>query len=292
MDGVLNILKPPGMTSSNVVSAIRRITGIKRVGHTGTLDPGAAGVLPICIGKATRLFDYIAGKDKEYIAELTLGAVTDTQDSYGVLTGEFPIKDASEEAFMHALHSFMGKSTQVTPIYSAVKVQGKKMYELAREGQKITPKLREIDITDIALIKKNGQGRFLFRVTCSKGTYIRALAEDIGKKLNTGAYLSFLLRSRTGIFNVQDALTIEETECMFNKGELKLMPIESILCEFKAVHADETLQGKVRNGNPIPLSEISVKLSEGELARVYCNGVFYSLNEVKNGMLKVSTFFK
>ena len=209
ISGVINVLKPPGMTSHDVVSYIRRQYGQKRVGHAGTLDPAAAGVLPVFLGRSTRLIEYFADDDKSYRAEVTLGMSTDTGDDTGkVLCSQAVIMP--EPAKLEAvLHSFLGTQNQIPPMYSAIKVDGRKMYELARAGVTVTREPRTITVHDIALIKMREQG-FLFDVTCSKGTYIRSLCEDIGQKLDCPAVMSFLVRTRVGAFALSDAYTLEE----------------------------------------------------------------------------------
>lgn len=232
MNGIVNILKPPGMTSSNVISDIRRICQMKRVGHTGTLDPGACGVLPICLGKATKLFDYLMEKQKEYYCEICFGKSSDTLDAYGSLTAS-DNKIISKKEFEAILAEFKGEQTQIPPAYSALKVQGQKMYELARKGIEIQreKKQRIIQIYEIELLEQTQENRFLFRVLCSKGTYIRVLCEDIATKLHTCAYMSFLLRTRTGGYSIDQALTIDEVAKLKENGKLDqfLVPAEEIL---------------------------------------------------------------
>ncbi|MBR4018927.1 MAG: tRNA pseudouridine(55) synthase TruB, partial [Clostridia bacterium] len=172
LEGVVNVLKPPGLTSSDVVSDIRHIFGMKRVGHTGTLDPGAAGVLPICIGRATRLFDYLVDKEKEYIGEIAFGIATDTQDSYGEAV-ECMDAVVTEEMVKAVLPLFTGLQNQTAPLYSALSVGGKKMYKLAREGVEVERKVREINVPALELITQTAPNRYLVRIVCSKGTYVR-----------------------------------------------------------------------------------------------------------------------
>ncbi|HWR39695.1 MAG TPA: tRNA pseudouridine(55) synthase TruB [Patescibacteria group bacterium] len=207
--GVINVLKPPGMTSHDVVSYIRRQYGQKRVGHAGTLDPAAAGVLPVFLGKATRLIEYFADDDKSYRAEIILGVATDTGDDTGKVLCSQDVIMPETEALITALNSFRGRQEQIPPMYSAIKVDGKKMYELARAGITVAREARTIDISNIGLIRRLEQG-FSFDVTCSKGTYIRSLCEDIGKKLGYPAMMSFLVRTRVGAFALEQAHTLEE----------------------------------------------------------------------------------
>lgn len=181
MEGIVNVLKPPGMTSSNAVADVRHLFDMKRVGHTGTLDPGAAGVLPICLGRATRLFDYLVDKEKEYYAEVAFGCATDTQDSYGtvIACGEGIVR---MEKLQAVLPAFIGEIEQVAPMYSAVCVDGKRLYQLAREGAEEIRKTRRVLVHALESVAQTGENRFLLRVQCSKGTYVRTLCHDIGMR--------------------------------------------------------------------------------------------------------------
>jgi tRNA pseudouridine55 synthase len=207
--GIVNVLKPPGMTSHDVVSFIRRTYGLKKVGHAGTLDPAAAGVLPVFLGKATRLIEYAMHEDKSYRVELTLGYETDTGDDTGRTLKNAPYVMPERAQIESVLASFIGSIEQVPPMYSAIKVDGKKLYELARSGLSIEVKPRTVTIYAIKLLKVSAGG-FLFDVVCSKGTYIRSLCIDIGHKLGILAVMSFLVRTRAGQFTLPEAHTLEE----------------------------------------------------------------------------------
>jgi len=207
--GIINILKPPGMTSHDVVSYIRRLYGIKRVGHAGTLDPAAAGVLPVAVGQATRLIEYMTNADKSYRAELTLGYETDTGDDTGKIIRTAPVTMPDAGRIQTVLSSFTGQIQQIPPMYSAIKVDGTKMYELARAGVTVERQARTVVIENIDLIMVTSNS-ILFDVTCSKGTYIRTLCSDIGAKLSYPAVMSFLVRTRVGSFSLADSLTLEE----------------------------------------------------------------------------------
>lgn len=212
MDGILNLLKPPGMTSHDVVSAVRRALGIRKVGHTGTLDPGVAGVLPICVGKATRLAEYVAGEDKAYRAEITFGVTTDTQDSFGEVIDERDASRLGRGDLAYVLTRFQGEIRQVPPMVSAVKVGGKRLYELARQGVEVEREARPVQIDRLQLLDfRPGPRPIAFvDVVCSKGTYIRTLAADIGEALGVGAHMSYLVRTRSGPFTLGEAATLEE----------------------------------------------------------------------------------
>jgi tRNA pseudouridine55 synthase len=289
MNGIVNVLKPGGMTSSNVVSALRRITSIKRIGHTGTLDPGAAGVLPVCIGKATKLSDYLMDKGKQYIAELRLGWTTDTQDSYGTVIQEHSVKDVEQDAFCAVLERFVGAIKQTVPIYSAVKVNGQKLYKMAYKGAAVELPQKEVVIQGIAFLGKMDKGTFRIRVDCSKGTYIRTLCTDIAKALGTGAYMTFLLRTRSGAFDIADAYTIEEIEALFEEGRLPLMAPDYPLQGFRAVEIAKKYERFLKNGNPVPRpAELNVP-AEQERVRVYCGGLFYGIGCVGQKDIRIKT---
>jgi len=218
MDGMLNLLKPPGMTSHDLVAFARRLFQVKRIGHSGTLDPGAAGVLVLGVGKATRLVEYLLDKPKAYRAELTLGITTDTQDAFGQIlsTQEDFTLDCS--LLEKNLAAFQGKIRQIPPMYSAVRHQGQKLYELARKGQEVERKEREVEIKTLKILgfsDLSPQGlqfgaKITLEVECSKGTYIRTLCHDLGRRLGCGAYMSYLVRTRVGAFTLENSWTLEE----------------------------------------------------------------------------------
>lgn len=212
MDGILNLLKPPGMTAHDVVNVVRRVTGVRKVGHTGTLDPGVAGVLPICVGKATRLAEYIAGEDKAYRAEITFGITTDTQDSFGQVTAQRDASHLRRGDVAYVLTRFQGEILQVPPMVSAVKVGGKRLYQLARQGVEVERPARPVQIHRLQLLdfRPGPQAVAYVDVVCSKGTYIRTLAADIGEALQVGAHMSYLVRTRSGSFTLETAATLEE----------------------------------------------------------------------------------
>ena len=209
--GFLNIYKPAGMTSHDVVYKIRKITGIKQVGHTGTLDPFAEGVLPICIGKATRLIEYLTD-DKEYLATVQFGKSTTTYDLEGDVTSQTD-KKVSENDILSALKDFAGEIEQFPPIYSAIKVNGKKLYDYARQGQEVEIKPRKVVIEKIELKKFDFESQSAeILVKCSKGTYIRSIAHDLGQKTGVGAYLTSLVRTKAGNFFVKNAIKLDDIE--------------------------------------------------------------------------------
>lgn len=217
MDGVLNVLKPPGMTSHDAVAFVRRALNQKRVGHTGTLDPAATGVLVICVGQATRLVEYLQSGTKEYIAEITFGFETDTGDAVGKTISEGDAAHVDLGSLRAALDSFRGSIIQTPPLHSAIKVGGKKLYELAREGQTdVEIPTREVIISELLITKfwnsdeiNNTRPRAMLKIECSGGTYIRSLVRDIGRVLGCGATMTFLVRTRSGAFDIETASTLE-----------------------------------------------------------------------------------
>lgn len=246
MFGFLNVYKPKGMTSHDVVSFMRKITNIKQIGHTGTLDPFAEGVLPVCIGKATRLIEYLAD-DKEYLATVQFGRNTDTYDIEGVVTETFDKKVSEEEVFI-GLKNFEGEIEQLPPIYSAIKVNGKKLYEYARKGQNVEIQPRKVFIERIEL--KNFDEINLtaeILVKCSAGTYIRSIAYDLGKILGCGGHLIKLIRTKAGCFNIENSSSLEDLKAGV-QGFL-INPVDVLLLD--KVEISDSDFAKLRNGNPI-----------------------------------------
>lgn len=259
-NGILNINKPEGWTSQDVVAKLRGRLHIRRVGHTGTLDPMATGVLPVCFGKATRIIEYYDDDFKTYEAEMKLGMVTDTLDSTGTVLETKPV-DVSEEDVIQAIDSFRGWITQIPPKYSALKVNGKPLYKYAREGVEVEIKSRKIYVADIQPVEVNlGENRILFRVTCSKGTYIRTICDDIGKKLGCGGTMTALQRIQSGCFRVEDARTLPEILEM----------------------TDEELERCV-----IPMDETLVHLGRIELKSMESVPFYYNGREIDTGYVNV-----
>lgn len=248
MNGILLIDKPKGMTSHDVVSRVRKHLHIKRVGHAGTLDPMATGVLVVLVGKATKLSDYLLNKDKRYQAGILLGYETDTYDMEGeVLRRCEP--SVSEEDLKKILLQFKGKQMQLPPMYSAIKQNGKKLYELAREGINVERKSREIELFSLSLISYDGSKAFI-DVHCSKGTYIRSLAHDMGGALSCGACLFFLRRTASGQFCIGQAVSIDQLE----RGEFSLIPTHSVL-PYPSITVEGETERKIRNGTAVPSTQ-------------------------------------
>lgn len=255
MEGVINLLKTPGMTSHDCVSALRRLLKQKRVGHTGTLDPMASGTLPICIGKATRLAEYTLDHPKTYRGEMLLGLTSDTQDVTGNILTRNPGAVITEEQLIQAFESFTGPVEQVAPSYSAVKHQGKKLYELAREGAPVPRKIRNIFIHKISLFRyypSEEYPRVVFDVVCSKGTYIRTLCSDLGQALGPGGVMSFLVRTASGPFLLEDTVSLEEiSEYLKDDREDFLAPMGLLVDHLHAVEVKPEAIQYVRNGTAV-----------------------------------------
>ena len=258
--GVINIYKEKGFTSHDVVNIVRKTLGKVKTGHTGTLDPDAEGVLPICVGKATKLADYIAADIKEYKAEITLGIKTTTEDISGDVIEKKDV-NASEDEVKSAINSFVGEYNQIPPMYSAIKVNGKKLYELAREGKEIERKTRLINIYKIRDIKALDNNKYEFYVLCSKGTYIRTLCKDIGEKLGCGGCMSNLTRTRSGNFYIENSIKINDFKDIVSQNKLNdvLITVKEVLSNYMTVHIDSKAEKYVLNGNKISLSYINEK---------------------------------
>jgi len=252
MFGFLNVYKPTGMTSHDVVACLRRVTKIKQIGHTGTLDPFAEGVLPICIGKATRLIEYLAD-DKAYIATVQFGKSTATYDLEGEVTSQSD-KKITESELLGVIPDFDGEIEQIPPIYSALKLNGKRLYEYAREGKTVDIKPRKVFIEKIELLSfdEAAQSAEIY-IKCSKGTYIRTIGHDIGQKLECGAYLTKLKRAQAGDFILKDAIPLESFTSKETVVENLTSPLEKLLLE-KVIISDDEYE-KIRHGMPISMRE-------------------------------------
>lgn len=269
MDGFINLLKPPGMTSSDAVVKVRKMLPRgTRIGHGGTLDPDAAGVLPLCIGRGTRLFDYLIDKRKTYIAEACLGIETDTQDATGAVVARSPVHAAQAE-ILAAMEKLTGDIQQVPPMYSAVKRDGKRMYDLARKGETVELEARPARVDAFEFLRPTGPDRFLVRIACGKGVYVRTLIHDLGRMLGCGAHMAFLLRTQAGAFDIESAVTPDE----LTKGvEAALMPLDAPLKHFPEVHVRQSAGRRLLNGNSISFCDLDRVPPLGEALRVYLDG--------------------
>ena len=272
---MLNIYKEKGYTSHDVVARLRRIVGQKKIGHTGTLDPEAEGVLPVCLGKATKLCDLLTDKDKTYEAVLLLGISTDTQDTTGKILEEKNTADLREEAVREVVLSFEGEYDQIPPMFSALKVGGKKLYVLARDGKEVERKPRHVQIYRIRILQID-LPRVRMEVTCSKGTYIRTLCHDIGEKLGCGGCMESLLRTRVERFGVAESLRISEVEQLMDEGTLQehMIKVDEMFPDYQKVYLTPEASAAVRNGNSFRLGDV-IWISElsgfqnAERVRVY-----------------------
>ena len=313
MDGIININKEKGYTSHDVVAVLRKLLHIKKIGHTGTLDPDATGVLPVCVGKATKVCDVITDRDKTYEAKVILGITTDTLDTSGNILEKNPV-NITKDDLMSVLSHFKGEIEQIPPMYSAIKVNGKKLYEYAREGVEIERKKRHVNIYDIELLDENlhewdpsdGEDKlpsFTIRVSCSKGTYIRTLCDDIGRELGCGAAMSELTRTAVGRFLISDSLCLSDVEeklkCVENNtGDLSewMIPVDKIFEMYpKAVVKKEAMKLLI-NGNPIDKKSVIITdektTDDADIYRVYSDeGEFYALYRNKGNKIIVEKYF-
>ncbi len=277
LNGIINVFKPPGPTSNDIVVELRRLLGVKRAGHLGTLDPGAAGVLPVCFGSATRLFDILVEKRKTYLAEIVFGVATTTQDAFGTAL-EHGRADISAQRLADVLSRFIGKIEQTPSVYSAIKVGGRRQYELARQGETSGVKSRGVEIYDLKIADQFALGRFIIRVECSKGTYVRTLINDIGRAVGARAHMGFLLRAQSGPFTAETALTTEEIAEMNEKGLLGAITVkpEGVLMDLPAVRAPRERLTPFINGlsTSARFMEMEREIRDGEPCRLYCGDEF------------------
>ncbi len=267
INGIINVYKEAGYTSHDVVAKLRGILRQKKIGHTGTLDPDATGVLPVCLGRGTKLCDMLTDKDKTYEAVILLGTTTDTQDTSGTVLSTKEVT-ATEEEIREVVLSFVGDYDQIPPMYSALKVNGKKLYELAREGIEIERKARPVKILDIEIKEIDmNLHEVTMSVSCSKGTYIRTLCYDIGEKLGCGACMKKLIRTKVSRFGIEQSVTLSEIEKIRDEGRLEeyILPIDEVFAEYDAVYIKEEASKLLYNGNPFNARNIGRKETVSEL---------------------------
>lgn len=286
--GILMIDKPAGWTSMDVCAKLRGIFHEKRVGHGGTLDPMATGVLPVFIGRATRAVEFAEKSDKEYVAGLKLGVITNTQDTGGEILEERPVQ-AGREDLEAVLEKFRGDILQVPPMYSAIKINGKKLYELARKGREVERPARAVSIKALELLGEQGDSLYMIRVLCSKGTYVRTLCHDIGQALGCGGCMASLRRTMAAGFTLEDAVTLEQVQAAADPASL-LLPVDCLFAGrpvlvLKGVEAEK----KIRNG----MTAVMPSLTSGEY-RVYSrNREFLALCRAEGGKLTtIKSFFE
>ena len=285
-DGIIIVDKPAGWTSMDVCAKLRGILKTKKVGHAGTLDPMATGVLPVFVGQATRAVSFAENGEKEYVAGLRLGLVTDTQDTEGQVLTQAPVT-ATAADLLAVLPRFTGEIRQVPPMYSAVKIGGKKLYELARSGKEIERQARPVTIHRLELVEQVSPTDFILRIRCSKGTYVRTLCHDIGAELGCGGCMYSLRRTRAAGFTLAESHTLEEVQ---EQGEALLRPTDSLFRDYPAYHINHPrVDFLCRCGNPLRIRE---ELRSGTY-RVYgLDGAFLCLSRLENGtMTSIKNFF-
>ena len=280
MDGIIVVNKPKGCTSHDIVYKVKKITNSK-VGHTGTLDPMATGVLPVLIGKGTLCSKYLINHDKIYQAKIQLGQKTDTADAEGEVIEEQEVGNLSEVSIKEILKTFVGKQEQVPPMYSAIKVNGKKLYEYARKGQTVEIQPRQIEIYDIKLMELDNKNKQLqFQVSCSKGTYIRSLCEDIAKRLGTVGYMCELNRVQVGDFNISNSVTVEELQENADAVDRHLISLERLFENKSSINLNSRKLQLFLNGVQLTVQDID------GVYRVYSDNEFVGVGVVNNGLLK------
>ncbi len=276
ISGVLIINKHAGVTSHRIISACRKLFDTPRVGHTGTLDPMATGVLPVLLGRAAKASDYLMAHDKEYLCEMKLGITTDTEDITGEVLSQCDNIPAVDEV-IRVCASFVGKISQIPPMYSAVKIGGRKLVDIAREGGEVERQPRDVEIFSLD-VEKIDDVTYSMRVACSKGTYIRTLCSDIGKKLGCGAVMSSLVRTRTGKFTLQDCVTVEELDNMTFEERLTLpKPVESLFMDLPSVNVVDFYAKLIRGGTELFQKKLKIDIPEGQLIRIRNRGEFIAL---------------
>lgn len=288
MNGILLIDKPEGWTSNDVVVKLKGVLHERRIGHSGTLDPLATGLLVVFVGRATRAVEFAEAHDKRYLAGLRLGLATDTQDITGTLLRRVEA-DVSEAELKSVLARYVGEQQQIPPMYSAIKVNGQRLYDIARRGGEVERKARKINIRSIDIVGRENDD-YVLDVRCSKGTYIRTLCHDIGEALGCGACMSSLRRIGAGEFDVSSANTLDDIISAAAKGEAErfLLPVDSLFCSMPEYTADERCERRIKNGNEIKTSA----LPDGEYRVYSASGEFLMLGRAKDGVMKtIKSFF-
>jgi tRNA pseudouridine55 synthase len=283
VNGFINLIKPTGMTSSFAVIKARRILNEKKIGHLGTLDPLAAGVLPLAVGKGTKLFDYLIEKQKTYTAFFTFGLTTDTLDSDGVVTERKPFNGSAADV-ENVIRKFTGKLHQMPPKYSAKSVGGVRAYDLARQGKEFELKTKQVEVLSFDLKRQIDAYTFCFEIVCSAGTYIRSLARDVAEKLGTAGYMSALIRTKSGLFTLDNAYTLDELEQL--KGAA-LLPLTLPLDDLPVFEVEQSLLNRLNNGVKIEWTP-----TEKGYHRIMCGGVFFGIGKEKEEKLDLQFYLK
>lgn len=299
MDGILPLWKEKGMTSHDCVFKLRKILGMKKVGHTGTLDPSVEGVLPICLGQATKVAEYVTDSGKEYIATVSIGTATETEDGDGeTVAVDGSYKRISKEEILRALASLTGEITQIPPMYSAVKVNGRRLYEYARKGIEVERPERKVQIHEIELLDdselfEGEEVQFKIRIACGKGTYIRTLSVQIGELLGYPAHMATLVRTSSGKFRQEDCLTIQEVADAKNQGNLDshIRPLEDALSEFAFEELNEDLYDKIVNGQVLSQHPSLIRQERIVFAKAHKAIAVYRNHPDKEGLMKPEKMF-
>ncbi len=281
MNGFLNVIKPSGLTASDVVVKVRKILNVKKVGHLGTLDPLAVGVLPVAVGKGTKLFNLLLNKQKAYRAFFRFGITTDTLDSDGIIT-ETNDKVVTVDEVADVCKQMVGKQMQIPPAYSAKSVKGTRAYVLARNGNDVQLEPREIEIFKCELLKKVNFNTYMFDIVCSSGTYIRSIVRDMAKKMSTVGYMPALIRTESGMFSLEDALTLDEISL---RKEKAILPIDFAISDIPRYEFDAEFCRKLDNGVKVPFECKDYR-------KIYCNGELFGIGKSKNGLLDLEYYLK
>lgn len=281
MHGIINVYKPCGMSSNFVLTLLKKSLNIKKLGHLGTLDPLACGVLPVMVNKGTKLFDFYLNKNKTYRAVFTFGKETSTLDSEGEVVKQTD-KIPRVEEIKTCITDFVGKILQIPPIFSAKKVNGKKAYDLARQGETIELKPKEIEIFDFKLLTQINENSFLFEIKCSSGTYIRSIARDLGEKLKTYAFMSALIRTNSGEFDILNSTLVKSLtkDNVFDK----LIRLDDLLKKFDFINIDKSYFKQISNG-----VKVKVEREEQNNIIVYCDNILIGIGNICNGLLSIKT---
>lgn len=294
MDGIVNVYKEKGFTSFDVVAKLRGLLKTKKIGHTGTLDPMAEGVLPVCVGSATKVCALLTDKDKEYVTTFKLGVSTDTQDVTGTVISEREVA-VTEDEIRACIKSFVGTIEQLTPMYSARKVNGKKLYEYAREGIEVERKVKSVKIYSITDIEIDMVNYLVsMKVACEKGTYIRTLCNDIGEKLGCGACMTELLRTRVDIFSLENSMKLSDIELIVKGDRIDacMLNTDILFLTYQKLYYDDEIEKYVLNGNKLLTSNFKTNITEGEKVRLYSKDEkFTAIYQREGEYLKVVAMF-
>ena len=283
MNGFINLYKPQDMTSSSAVIKVRKILNVKKVGHLGTLDPLAEGVLPIAIGKGTKLFDLLLKKQKTYIARFLFGQETDTLDSTGIITAETEF-NANSKDVERACLKFLGRISQVPPKFSAKSIDGVRAYKLARTGIEFDLKPKQVEIFSFNLIKQIARNEFEFEITCSSGTYIRSLARDLAYELNSLGHMTKLIRTKAGLFEIANAVTLIELEELQNTA---LLSIDFPIQDLEVFNVEKEYFRQLSNG-----AKIQCNFNENCYKKIYCDNIFFGVGRCVNGILDLQFYLR